>query len=130
MSGRREGTHDIRAFERLPSVQSFVKYDLSELVTSRLKVFTTLRCYNRAGLAATATSDGVDIVVENGTVSVSEFEILEERSSVFWERGICHTDLNKLRIKWGVVSEYIKSLKVRVICHLSITYVQQNLDNI
>ncbi|XP_048243311.1 uncharacterized protein LOC124141844 isoform X1 [Haliotis rufescens] len=109
--GRTRGSSDIKQFERVSTGQSTAQHDISsKLHTSSMTVYTTVRCFNNAGLVAAMTSDGVEVIQARNQTSVPGFSILRESQSVYSERDVCHQSQEKVRLRWDAAGSNFKTV--------------------
>ncbi|XP_046561789.1 uncharacterized protein LOC124270793 [Haliotis rubra] len=109
--GRTRGSSDMKQFERIPPGQSTAQHDIaSKIHSSSVTVYTTVRCFNKAGLAAAMTSDGVEVVQTRNQTSVPGFSVLRESQSVYSERDMCHQSQEKVRLRWDKTSRHFKTV--------------------
>ncbi|XP_046562884.1 uncharacterized protein LOC124271767 [Haliotis rubra] len=109
--GRTRGSSDMKQFERVPPGQSTAQHDIaSKFHTSPVTVYSTVRCFNKAGLAAAMTSDGVEVVNTRNQTSVPGFSVLRESQSVYSERDMCHQSQEKVRLRWDKTSRHFKTV--------------------
>ncbi|XP_071084119.1 uncharacterized protein [Haliotis cracherodii] len=113
--GRTRGSSDVKQFERVPPGQVTAQHDIStKLHTSSMTVYTTVRCFNKAGLVAAMTSDGVEVIQARNQTSVLGFGILKESQSVYSERDVCHQSQEKVRLHWEETSSNFKDVVVGI----------------
>ena len=78
-------------------------------IVSFLMVYSTVRCYNKAGLPAQTTSDGVKLVGDGLSHPVVEnsFIVLPAGSN-------CHLSMDTVQLRWENMDAWvdIKSIKV------------------
>ncbi|XP_067663316.1 uncharacterized protein [Haliotis asinina] len=109
--GRARGSSDMKQFERVPPGWSTAQHDVtSKLHSSPVTVFSTVRCFNKAGLASAVTSDGVEVVQTRNQTSVPGFSVLTESQSVYRERDVCHQSQERVRLRWDKTSRHFKTV--------------------
>ncbi|XP_067663255.1 uncharacterized protein [Haliotis asinina] len=122
--GRTPGGSDMKQFERVIPGRSTAQHDVtSKLDSSSVTVFSTVRCFNKAGLASAMTSDGVEVVQTTNQTSVLGFSVLAESQSVYSERDVCHQSHERVRLRWDKTSRHFKT----VILFEGDTLTQQNV---
>ncbi|XP_067684738.1 uncharacterized protein [Haliotis asinina] len=99
--GHTPGDDDVRRFARTEPGVRYMRWNLTDLVTSSsVKVYTTVRCYNKVGQVSESSSDGVVLVSSGDMASVAGFKVLEESASVFSDRDQCHVVRDTVRLQW------------------------------
>ncbi|XP_046557202.1 uncharacterized protein LOC124266452 [Haliotis rubra] len=115
--GRRRRSDDIMTFRTVPTGESTAVMDISDAFnTSSITVYTTIRCFNKAGLVVAATTDGVEIVREINKISLEELSVLSgtQTESISSDRGMCHQDQNTVRLHWSQADRQLRSTVVSV----------------
>ncbi|XP_046557193.1 uncharacterized protein LOC124266445 [Haliotis rubra] len=116
--GRRRRSDDIMTFRAVASGQSTTMMDISDAFnTSSITVYTTVRCFNKAGLVVAATTDGVEIVREKSKISLEELSVLSgtQTESIYSDRGMCHQDQNTVRLHWSQADRQLRSTVVEIV---------------
>ncbi|XP_046570929.1 uncharacterized protein LOC124279171 [Haliotis rubra] len=99
--GHTPGDDDVRRFARTNHGVRYIRWNLTDLViSSSVKVYTTVRCYNKVGQVSESSSDGVVLVSGEDMASVAGFKVLEESPSVFSDRHQCHVARDTVRLQW------------------------------
>ncbi|XP_046570862.1 uncharacterized protein LOC124279115 [Haliotis rubra] len=99
--GHTPGDDDVRRFARTIHGVRYIRWNLTDLViSSSVKVYTTVRCYNRVGQVSESSSNGVVLVSGEDMASVAGFKVLEESPSVFSDRDQCHVARDTVRLQW------------------------------
>ncbi|XP_055958617.1 uncharacterized protein LOC130013975 [Patella vulgata] len=115
--GSTHGGVDIQPFTPVPDKQSFAQVELSvdQIQNSKL-VYSTVRCYNKAGLPTTATTDGVLVIIKMAAKADGQIAIHQDGVSAYTVKGDCYPLTNSLRLKWDLENTRIgtKSIQVSV----------------
>ncbi|XP_055958950.1 uncharacterized protein LOC126830718 isoform X3 [Patella vulgata] len=115
--GSTQGGVDIQPFTPVPDKQSFVQVELSvdQIQNSKL-VYSTVRCYNKAGLPTTATTDGVLVIIKMAAIADGQIAIHEDGVSAYPVKDDCYPVTDSLRLKWDLENIRVetKSIKVSV----------------
>ncbi|XP_071088930.1 uncharacterized protein [Haliotis cracherodii] len=115
--GGSKGSDDIMTFRKVPSGQSTATMNINDVFnTSSITVYTTVRCFNKAGLVVAATTDGVEIVREKSKISLQEFGVLSgtQSESIYSDRGMCHQDRYRVRLHWSQADRQLRSTVVSI----------------
>ena len=112
LTGRVPGRGDLLPFRnvvpRIPGT-----YSVSSDVTSALAavplpsvLYVSVRCFNKAGLPARATTDGVTILDSRQSQQVAAPRVLPDSMTQYPVLDTCHVHQDRLRMRWGnVVSQ-------------------------
>ncbi|XP_046345841.2 uncharacterized protein LOC124126446 [Haliotis rufescens] len=73
--GSTTGGSDIKTFEIVHEGETSAKFNLADISTS-VRVFSTVRCFNKVGLMATATTDGVTVMRDTTSPTTAVVELL------------------------------------------------------
>ena len=107
--GTEPGFADIKPFEKMSGLKQYHDIDASR-IGSFLMVYSTVRCYNKAGLPAQASSDGMKLIGDGQSSSV-----LSNSLTVLPAGYKCHASTNSVRIRWQNADALadIKNTKVK-----------------
>ncbi|XP_067663310.1 uncharacterized protein [Haliotis asinina] len=116
--GKKRGD-DIMAFRTIASGQSIAMVDIRDaLNTSAITVYSTVRCFNKAGLVVATKTDGVEIVKEKNKISLQELSVLSgTQSESIYSRGVYHQDQNIVRFHWSQADRQLRSTVVEIVGH-------------
>ncbi|XP_055958832.1 uncharacterized protein LOC126829498 [Patella vulgata] len=109
---------DIQPFIPVPNGQSFAQVEVPEnLIEDSREVYSTVRCYNKAGLPTTATTDGVLVINKMSVNAGGQMDILKDEVSEYPVKNECHPLTNALRLQWNLESGGVdtKSIQVSVV---------------
>ncbi len=91
----------MKRFEKVSVVAMTGQFDMtSALTSSSLKVFSTVRCFNKVGLMATATTDGVTVIRVDTPPTVKGLKILDDQVPYLYGRGKCQSSRD-IRLQWA-----------------------------
>ncbi|KAK7496449.1 hypothetical protein BaRGS_00012371 [Batillaria attramentaria] len=113
LSGHTPGHGDVLPFQNVPVVPSHT-YSVTSDVTSTLvdvtrpfKLYVSVRCYNRAGLPTTATTDGVTIVNIDDVSRMRALRMFSDGMTQYPVQESCHLATDQLRMRWDNVAAQI-----------------------
>ena len=113
MTGRVPGRGDLLPF-RNAAPRTPGTYSVSSDVTSALAavplpsiLYVSVRCYNKAGLPARATTDGVTILVSGQAPQMAAPRLLPDSMTQYPVLDTCHVFPDRLRMRWRNVASEI-----------------------
>ncbi|ESO88616.1 hypothetical protein LOTGIDRAFT_234474 [Lottia gigantea] len=111
--GSVRGGNDIQKFTRIQKDEN--KASKEYIDREPIKVYSTIRCYNKVGLQVTVTTDGVQLIDSNKLITSSgQITLLPQTTTQYQLSQYCLTLHHSLGIRWQFGSNSYQSTSVMV----------------